>query len=60
MLLSNVDDTYHLDLTNAASSQSTLWTMFIIAVMGLPIVATYTLIIQWLFRGKVKLGKFSY
>ncbi len=60
MIVSTVDDAYYLDFANSASSQGTLWTMFIIALMGMPIVVTYTSIIQWLFRGKVTLGKFSY
>ena len=31
-----------------------------IAFMGLPFVLAYTAAIFWVFRGKVKLGKFSY
>ena len=34
--------------------------MLIIAIIGMPIVLTYTAIIYWTFRGKVELGKFSY
>ena len=44
----------------AASSQTTLELLTIIAVIGLPLVATYTAIVYWVFRGKVKLGKLSY
>jgi len=29
-------------------------------VIGMPIVLTYTGIVYWTFRGKVKLGEFSY
>ncbi|MEM7454375.1 MAG: cytochrome d ubiquinol oxidase subunit II [Planctomycetota bacterium] len=39
-----------LDLYNAASSQGTLWLMFIIAMIGLPFIITYTVVIYWTFR----------
>ena len=45
---------------NAASSQQTLTIMFIIAAIGMPIVAAYTISIYWIFRGKVKLNESSY
>ncbi|MGE0435090.1 MAG: cytochrome d ubiquinol oxidase subunit II [Planctomycetota bacterium] len=49
-----------LDVANAASSQSTLGLMLVIAVIGMPFVVAYTAIIYWTFRGKVEIGKFSY
>ncbi|MBX3270359.1 MAG: cytochrome d ubiquinol oxidase subunit II [Sandaracinaceae bacterium] len=49
-----------LTIENAASSEATLGLMAIIAAIGIPFVATYTAIVYWVFRGKVKLGKFSY
>ena len=49
-----------LKVSNAASSETTLTIMLIIAVVGLPFVLAYTAIIYWTFRGKVKLGEFSY
>jgi cytochrome d ubiquinol oxidase subunit II len=57
---SNVDPAYSLDIYNAASSQKTLGIMALIAAIGMPIVLTYTGIVYWTFRGKVKLGEFSY
>jgi len=57
---SSIDPAYSLDIYNAASSQKTLGIMAIIAVIGMPIVLTYTGIVYWTFRGKVKLGEFSY
>lgn len=61
MVLSSVNPTEHsLTIYNAASSPKTLWIMFTIAVIGMPIVITYTTIVYWTFRGKVELGKFSY
>jgi cytochrome bd-type quinol oxidase subunit 2 len=29
-------------------------------VIGMPFVLTYTVVVYWVFRGKVELGKFSY
>lgn len=49
-----------LSIYNAASSQQTLGLMGIIALVGLPLVATYTGIVYWVFRGKVKLGENAY
>ena len=49
-----------LTIENAASSRDTLGLMAIIAAIGMPFVLTYTGIVYWVFRGKVKLGKFSY
>ena len=49
-----------MTIHDAASSESTLKLMAGIAGLGMPIVATYTTIVYWTFRGKVKLGEFSY
>jgi cytochrome d ubiquinol oxidase subunit II len=49
-----------LDVWRAASSESTLRLMAIIAMIGMPLVATYTAIVYWVFRGKVKLDDSSY
>jgi cytochrome d ubiquinol oxidase subunit II len=43
-----------LTIYNAASSERTLWIMFIIAMIGMPLVATYTGIVYWTFRGKAQ------
>jgi cytochrome d ubiquinol oxidase subunit II len=51
---------YSLTIYNAASSQKTLTIMLVIATIGVPLVLTYTASIYWVFRGKVKLDKFSY
>ena len=49
-----------LTIYNAASSPGTLWTMFIIVLIGMPFVLTYTAAVYWTFRGKVELGEHSY
>ncbi len=60
MIVSSIDPAYNLTLYNAASSQKTLWIMLIIALIGIPFVLAYTISIYWIFRGKVKLDRFSY
>jgi len=49
-----------LTLVNAASSEKTLGIMLIVALIGVPLVLTYTFIIYRVFRGKVKLDAMSY
>jgi cytochrome d ubiquinol oxidase subunit II len=60
LLVSSLDPAYNLTLYTAASSQKTLTIMAIIAAIGMPFVLSYTTVIYWVFRGKVKLGQFSY
>src|SRR5262249_28148076 len=60
LIVSNTDPAYSLDIYNAASSEKTLAIMQIVAFLGMPFVLTYTVVIYWIFRGKVELGKFSY
>ncbi len=49
-----------LTIYNAASSPKTLTIMAIIALIGMPFVITYTAIVYWTFRGKVRLEEHSY
>lgn len=49
-----------LTLYNAASSKATLRNILIIAAIGFPFILSYTAIIYWIFRGKVKLETTSY
>jgi len=51
---------FSLTIYNAASSQKTLGIMLVIAIIGVPLVLSYTAGIYWVFRGKVKLDRFSY
>ncbi len=59
-VLSTIDPAYSVTLENARSSHQTLGTMLIIAAIGIPCVLSYTVIIYWIFRGKVKLDPNSY
>jgi cytochrome d ubiquinol oxidase subunit II len=49
-----------LNLFNASSTPGTLKIMLIVAIIGMPMVASYTVAVYWLFRGKVRLTKTSY
>ena len=60
LVMSTVDPSLNLTIRNASSSISTLKIMSLIAVIGMPLVLTYTGIVYWTFRWKVKLGEFSY
>jgi len=60
LIVSSIDPGHNLTIYNAASSEMTLSIMRWIAFLGMPFVLAYTIIIYWIFRGKVKLGKFSY
>ncbi|HPC61747.1 MAG TPA: cytochrome d ubiquinol oxidase subunit II [Verrucomicrobiota bacterium] len=57
---SSLNPAWSLDVYNAASSQKTLAIMRNIAFLGMPFVLAYTAVIFWVFRGKVKIGHFSY
>jgi cytochrome bd ubiquinol oxidase subunit II len=60
MIVSSLNPEWSLTIYNAASSQKTLGIMMWMAFLGMPFVLSYTIAIYWIFRGKTKLGKFSY
>ena len=60
MVFSNPNPQHSLTIANAASSPKTLGIMLRIALVGVPIVLTYTICIYRIFRGKVKLDPMSY
>ncbi len=61
LIYSPVDPaTNSLTVINAASSKLTLWIGFIIAMIGMPLVISYTFSVYWVFRGKVRLESTSY
>lgn len=51
---------YSLTIYNASSSQTTLQTMLIIALIGMPLVIAYTIFIYRAFKGKVVITGDSY
>lgn len=54
------DLTYSLTIYNASSTERTLFTMLIIALIGMPFVIGYTIFIYRAFKGKVRIGEGSY
>lgn len=60
MLVSSLNPDFSLTIYNSASSQSTLSLMRMIAFLGLPFVLSYSGVVYWIFRGKVKLDETSY
>lgn len=57
-----INDPVNLSLTifNSSSSPKTLGILFVIALIGFPLVISYTTAIYYIFRGKVKLDPHSY
>ncbi len=49
-----------LTIWNSASSPKTLQILLLIAIIGVPLVISYTTAIYWIFKGKVKLESTSY
>jgi cytochrome bd ubiquinol oxidase subunit II len=60
LVTSNPNPERSLTIYNSASSISTLRIMAWIAFLGMPFVLTYTGLVYWTFRGKVKLVPQSY
>jgi len=60
ILLARNDPALSWTIYNAASSEKTLRIGLLIAGIGMPFVLTYTGIVYWTFRGKVKLDAQSY
>lgn len=58
----SINDPEHLSLTiyNSSSSKLTLETLFIIALIGFPVVVSYTVTVYYIFHGKVKIDSHSY
>ena len=57
-----INDPEALSLTiyNSASSTKTLEILLLMALIGIPLVVSYTIAIYWIFRGKVKIESHSY
>jgi cytochrome d ubiquinol oxidase subunit II len=54
------DLAYSLTIYNASSTGRTLFTMLIIALIGMPFVIGYTIFIYRAFKGKVRIDEHSY
>jgi cytochrome bd ubiquinol oxidase subunit II len=57
---SGIDLAFSLTIYNASSTPRTLFTMLIIALIGMPFVIGYTIFVYRVFKGKVLISKESY
>lgn len=53
-LVHSTSEQTSLTIVNAAASQGTLWIMTIIAMIGAPLIISYTVIIYWTFRHPIE------
>ncbi|MDZ7879813.1 MAG: cytochrome d ubiquinol oxidase subunit II [Saprospiraceae bacterium] len=60
IVISTLSPAYNLTIYNAASSQKTLGNLMTVALIGVPLVASYTISVFWIFKGKVKSDTFIY
>lgn len=60
MVPASNDGSLSLTIYNASSSQTTLTTMLVVALVGMPLVIGYTIYVYRVFKGKVALGEGSY
>jgi cytochrome d ubiquinol oxidase subunit II len=60
LVFSTPDHAHDLNIYNSASTEKTLGFMFVVAIIGVPIVLTYTITVYYVFRGKVVLTGESY
>ncbi len=60
MVVSSLDPAFNLTVHNASASQKSLGIMLLFAVVGVPLVLTYTTFVFWTFKGKVRLEEHSY
>jgi len=56
----NNPENLSLTIWNSSSSEETLKILLLMAIIGVPLVVSYTLAIYWVFQGKVKLESTSY
>lgn len=54
LIRSTLKEEWSLTIYNASSSETTLGIMLIVALIGMPMVLSYTTLVYWIFRGKVK------
>ncbi len=57
---STINPDWSLTVYDARSSEKTLGIMLLIACVGMPCVLSYTAVVYWVFRGKVRLDHTSY
>jgi cytochrome d ubiquinol oxidase subunit II len=60
LVFSTPNHAYDMNIYNSASTEKTLAFMFVVAIIGVPIVLSYTFTVYYVFRGKVVLTEESY
>lgn len=60
LLISSSSMIHNITIYNSASSAATLRTLLLIALIGAPLVFTYTAFVFWTFKGKAKLSDQGY
>ena len=60
LVFSTPNHAHDLNIYNSASTEKTLGFMFLVAIIGVPIVLTYTITVYYVFRGKVVPTEESY
>jgi cytochrome d ubiquinol oxidase subunit II len=60
LVISRPDLADSLNIYNGSATEKSLNFMFYVALIGVPVVLTYTVTIYYVFRGKVVLTKESY
>jgi cytochrome bd ubiquinol oxidase subunit II len=60
LLYASNDPARSITVHNAASSPKTMKILLLMALIGTPLVGTYTAFLFWTFKGKVKLDEMSY
>lgn len=60
MVFSSPEMANSLTIYNGSSTDKTLGFMLVVAIIGVPIVLTYTACVYYIFRGKVELNEESY
>jgi cytochrome d ubiquinol oxidase subunit II len=60
LVFSTPNHAHDMNIYNSASTEKTLGFMFVVAIIGVPIVLSYTITVYYVFRGKVVLTEESY
>jgi cytochrome bd ubiquinol oxidase subunit II len=60
IVVSTLSPEYNITIYNASSTEKTLSNLMIVTLIGIPLVATYTIFVFWTFKGKVRKDKMIY
>ncbi len=60
LVLSSIAPAYNITIYNGSSTDKTLSNLLLVTLIGMPLVASYTIFVFWTFRGKVQKDKMIY